>query len=111
MYARWQSDIKMNIARRLLSKILDSLAQVDNLQLALRAYGHQHQYPPQVCNDTKLEVPFGDDRAGQIKHRLKQIEPKGTTPMAYAIEQAANDFPPCENCRNVVVLITDGIEE
>jgi Ca-activated chloride channel homolog len=111
MYARWQSDIKMNIARRLLSKILDSLAQVDNLQLALRAYGHQHQYPPQVCNDSKLEVPFGDNRAGQIKHRLQQIEPKGTTPMAYAIEQAANDFPPCENCRNVVVLITDGIEE
>ncbi|MDZ7744018.1 MAG: VWA domain-containing protein [Bacteroidota bacterium] len=111
MYAGWQSDIKINIARRLLSKILDSLHRVDKLEMALRVYGHQHQYPPQVCDDTKLEVPFGENNYAQIKHRLRNIEPKGTTPMAYAIEQSANDFPPCENCRNVVVLITDGNEE
>ncbi|MCF8229562.1 MAG: VWA domain-containing protein [Bacteroidales bacterium] len=111
MYARWQSDIKINIARRLLSKILDSLHRVENLEMALRVYGHQHQYPPQVCDDTKLEVPFAENNYAQIKHRLRNVEPKGTTPMAYAIEQSAGDFPPCENCRNVVVLITDGIEE
>lgn len=111
MYAGWQSDIKINIARKLLSKILDSLQNVENLELALRVYGHQHQYPPQVCNDTKLEVPFGKDNAQQIKHRLKSITPKGTTPIAYALEKAGGDFTPCADCRNIIVLITDGKEE
>ena len=31
--------------------------------------------------------------------------------IAYSLEQAANDFPSCSNCRNVIILITDGIEE
>ncbi len=111
MYARWQSDIKINIAQKLLSKILDSLRNVEHLELAFRVYGHQHRYPPQVCNDTKLEVPFGKNNINQIKHRLNAITPKGTTPIAYALEQAGKDFSPCDNCRNIIVLITDGIEE
>jgi len=111
MYGQWQSDVKINIARRLMSNLLDSLASVENLQLALRVYGHQHQYPPQVCNDTRLEVPFGPNNASRIKHKLKTINPKGTTPIAYSLSQAENDFPPCDNCRNIIILITDGIEE
>jgi Ca-activated chloride channel homolog len=111
MYGRWQSDIKFNIARNILIKVLDSLKTLPNLEVALRLYGHQYNWPPQVCNDTKLEVPFGRDNFEIIKNRLNNITPKGTTPIAYALEQAINDFPPCDNCRNVVVLITDGIEE
>src|SRR5690606_12091970 len=34
----------------------------------------------------------------------------GTTPIAQSLDRAATDFPPCENCRNVIILITDGIE-
>lgn len=111
MYARWQSDVKINIARRLLSNILDSLKSIENLEIALRVYGHQHNYPPQHCDDTRLEVPFGDKNVEQIKHRLKAINPKGTTPIAFALQKAGNDFTECDNCRNIIVLITDGIEE
>jgi len=111
MYGRWQSDLKYNIARNILIKVLDSLKAIPNLEVALRLYGHQHNWPPQVCTDTKLEVPFAKDNFEIIKQRLNSITPKGTTPIAYALEQSINDFPPCENCRNVVVLITDGIEE
>lgn len=111
MYGRWQSDMKINIARNLLIKVLDSLQSIKNLEVALRLYGHQYQFPPQVCNDTKLEVPFGKDNFIKIKNKLNSIIPKGTTPIAYSLEQAVNDFTPCTNCRNVVVLITDGIEE
>lgn len=111
MYGRWQSDMKINIARNLLIKVLDSLQSIPDLEVALRLYGHQYQFPPQVCNDTKLEVPFGKDNFFKIKHELNSIVPKGTTPIAYSLEQAVNDFTPCKNCRNVVVLITDGIEE
>ena len=110
MYGRWQSDTKFDLAVRLFSNILDSLRAIPNLELALRVYGHQKPLP-QDCKDTRLEVPFGKDNTARIKHVLKTIIPKGTTPIAYALEQAAKDFPPCDNCRNVVVLITDGLEE
>ncbi len=111
MYGRWQSDTKFDIAVKLFSNILDSLRTQPNLELALRMYGHQKQFPPQDCNDTRLEVPFGKDNINRIKHALKTTIPKGTTPIAYALSQATKDFPPCDNCRNVVILITDGLEE
>jgi Ca-activated chloride channel family protein len=111
MYGRWQSDTKFDIAVKLFSNILDSLKTIQNLELALRMYGHQKQFPPQDCNDTRLEVPFAKDNVNRIKHVLKTTIPKGTTPIAYALSQATKDFPPCDNCRNVVILITDGLEE
>lgn len=111
MYGRWQSDVKMNIAQDLLSNLLDSLKDVENIQLALRVYGHQKNYPPQDCNDTRLVVPFADKNALRIKNQLRYIKPKGTTPIAFALEQAGGDFPPCDDCRNIIILITDGLEE
>ncbi len=111
MYGRWQSDTKFNIASRLFVNILDSLKNLKNLEVALRVYGHQKQFPPQDCDDTKLEVPFGKDNIPKIKHVLKTIVPKGTTPIAYSLEKCGTDFPPCDNCRNIVILITDGLEE
>lgn len=111
MYGRWQSDIKINIARNILIQVLDSIRTLPNLEVALRIYGHQYSYPPQVCNDTRLEVPFGRDNYDRIKNKLNTIVPKGTSPIAYSLEQTILDFTPCENCRNVIVLITDGIEE
>jgi Ca-activated chloride channel family protein len=111
MYGRWQSDTKFNIAVKLFSNILDSLHSQPNLELALRMYGHQKPFPPQDCNDTRLEVPFGKDNIARIKHVLKTTIPKGTTPIAFALSQATKDFPACDNCRNIVILITDGLEE
>lgn len=111
MYGRWQSDMKMLIAQRILSHLLDSLQNTPNLELALRVYGHQKTYPPQDCDDTKLEVPFATNNTARIKHKLQSLNPKGTTPIAFALEQARFDFTPCENCRNIIILISDGIEE
>jgi len=111
MLGRWQSDTKFNIAKRIVSEMLDSIANLKNTEFALRVYGHQFQYPPQVCSDTKLEVPFAPGNAGKIKARLRTINARGTTPLAFSLEQSAKDFPPCSNCRNIVVLITDGMEE
>ena len=111
MYGRWQSDTKFNIATRLFSSLLDSLRSVQDLELALRVYGHQKPFPPQDCKDSKLEVPFAKDNIARIKHVLKIINPNGTTPIAYSLSLAAGDFPPCDHCRNVIILITDGLEE
>tara|TARA_R110001592_G_scaffold43005_1_gene139574 strand:+ start:115593 stop:116972 length:1380 start_codon:yes stop_codon:yes gene_type:complete len=112
MYARWESGQKIDVAQKLMNNMLDSLAQLnnDNFQLALRVYGHQRPVPPQDCNDTRLEVPFAKNNIGRIKRTLKEIRPKGTTPIARSLERAAYDFGECENCRNIIILITDGVE-
>jgi len=112
MNGKWQSANKNEIAQKLLSQSLDSLANTDDLELALRVYGHQKNYRyGQDCNDTKLEVPFAADNSNRIKARLAKITPKGTTPIAMTLEKAAGDFPFCADCRNIIIMITDGIEE
>lgn len=111
MNARWQSASKMSISKRLIAEIIDSLSSVPNVQLALRAYGHQSQYPPLDCGDSRLEVPFAAGNGKRINHVIRTLVPKGATPIAYSLREAAKDFPPCENCRNLIILVTDGIEE
>lgn len=112
MYGRWESGNKIDIAKELMIRMLDSLQslQSEDFQLALRIYGHQKPVPPQDCNDTKLEVAFGFNNFVRIKRELRAIIPKGTTPIAHSLERAATDFPPCNNCRNIIILITDGVE-
>lgn len=111
MWGDWQSDKKIHIANRLLCNMIDSLEQYPNVELALRVYGHQKEYKQYDCYDTKLEVPFSANNFQRIKQKLKSIYPKGTTPIALSLQAAENDFPNTPNCRNVIVLITDGIEE
>lgn len=112
MYGRWESGNKIDIAQRLMTQMLDSLQSLnsDHFQLALRVYGHQKPVPPQDCNDTRLEVPFKANNFGRIKKEIRSISPKGTTPIARSLLRAANDFPDCQNCRNIIILITDGVE-
>jgi Ca-activated chloride channel family protein len=113
MYGRWESGAKIDVAQRLMGQMLDSLQGIQadgNFQLALRVYGHQKPVPPQDCSDTKLEVPFGNGNIYKIKRVLKTIKPKGTTPIAGSLMKSENDFPPCEDCRNIIILITDGVE-
>ncbi|OFX81840.1 MAG: hypothetical protein A2X12_11040 [Bacteroidetes bacterium GWE2_29_8] len=111
MYGRWQTGTKMDIAKKMLTNFLDSLRIDENIEIGLRVYGHQSRVPPQDCNDTKLEVPIAKNNISAIKRKLKIIEPKGTTPIARSLEAAGDDFSPCDNCRNIIILITDGIEE
>lgn len=110
MLANWESDRKITIARSMLINMVDSISKLENVQMALRVYGHQSYVPPQDCSDTKLEVPFGEKNAFLIKQKLQRISPKGTTPIAHSLELAGNDFPACDKCRNIIILITDGIE-
>ncbi len=111
MWGEWQSDKKIFIAHRVLSKMIDSLESFPNVELALRVYGHQKDFHLYDCNDTKLEVPFSPDNFQKIKQKLKTIYPKGTTPIGLSLQASENDFPSCSNCRNIIILITDGIEE
>jgi len=111
MWGQWEGKPKMEVAKLLLSRVIDSLERVPGTELALRLYGHQFTYPPGRCDDSKLEVPFGKKNHARIKAVLRNTNPRGTTPIAYSLEQAANDFEGMTDSRNMIILITDGLEE
>jgi Ca-activated chloride channel family protein len=54
-------------------------------------------------------VPFAKHNGAAIRKKLREISPKGITPIALSLEQAADDFPQ-ETGRNTIILITDGAE-
>ena len=112
MLGRWQSGRKIDIAKVLLSNMVDSLKNIENLEIGLRIYGHKSGYPPQDCDDTHLEVNFLKAKfaVDLIKKKLKVIRARGTTPIARSLEEGAKDFP-SGDARNIVILITDGKEE
>ncbi len=115
MLAKWNEkerlELRIDAAKRILTELVDSLKETKNLELALRCYGHQYDKNLFNCEDTKLEVSFGPNNTDLLKQKIKALTPKGTTPIAYSLLQAANDFPPADkNTRNVIIIITDGLE-
>jgi len=111
MNAQWEGQTRIDAAKELLAQTVDSLKGIPNLEIALRVYGHQSPVTAtyQDCNDTKLEVPFAVENFDRVKYRIKSIEAKGTTPIARSLEAAAADFPD-QSARNIIILITDGLE-
>ncbi len=114
MNGPWNSNIKIEVAKKVMGEFLDSLKNLPDLELALRCYGHTTFFRPnRNCKDSKLEVAFASAKTNseKIKQRIQKLEPMGTTPIAYSLAQSIEDFTACGNCRNIVILITDGIEE
>lgn len=117
MNAFWSNQPKINTARELLLKSLKELEDQPDLELALRLYGHQTPIQPgkQDCDDTRLEIPFGPNSIPGMRNTLQSVRCQGTTPIARSLEKAAGDFPPLDpkdtrKVRNIIILITDGIE-
>ncbi len=110
MLAKWDNDLRINIAKDKLAALVDSLKRNPNIEFALRVYGHQFEAKQKNCKDSKLEVGFSAANYLQIKTALNRIKPQGTTPIAYSLEQATKDFTEDKNYRNVIIMITDGLE-
>lgn len=111
MQAVWEGNTsRMDAAKNILTKLVDSLRNNQNLELALRVYGHRYPRQANNCQDSFLEVPFGVKNHNVIINRIKEIKPIGTTPITYSLLQAAKDFPLNAGYRNIIILITDGIE-
>jgi Ca-activated chloride channel family protein len=107
----WNNQTRMAAAKEVLTKSIESLRGVPDLELALRVYGHQTNVTNtyQDCQDTKLEVAFGPSNIDPIKTKIKGLQAKGATPIARSLEAAASDFPDTL-ARNFIILITDGLE-
>ena len=110
MLGNWEGTTRMGAAKRLLSDLVDSLRSDDRVELALRVYGHQYHRRLQNCKDTKLEVGFQKENHDQIIQKLRRITPQGTTPISYSLQELEKDFPNDQSFRNIVIIITDGLE-
>lgn len=111
MNAQWgNAQSRMDVAKNILTNLVDSLRINPKVELALRVYGHRYSRQSNNCNDSQLEVPFGIKNHNAIISEIKDITPKGVTPITYSLLQAAKDFPANAGYRNIVILITDGVE-
>jgi Ca-activated chloride channel homolog len=110
MKTKYKNTTRIQGAKQLFYNFLDSLNKQKNIQFALRIYGHTVKYPPGDCKDSKLVVPFSKNNITVIKNKVSQVQPTGITPIVHSLIESANDFPGTKAV-NVIILITDGIEE
>jgi len=107
MWGQLDGQSKMAIAR---DTLLDATRWIPGeLPVALRAYGSESMSDERNCQDSTLLVPFDADSREPIRKAIQTLRPKGQTPIAFALEQAAKDFPERTDERTVV-LVTDGME-
>ncbi len=111
MEALWdKQQSRMDVAKSILTKLVDSLRVNPSLEIGLRVYGHQSPRSANNCKDSRLEIPFAPKNHNAVVSKIKSIIPRGVTPITFAIEQAARDFPSAAGYRNIMILITDGVE-
>ncbi len=111
MNAKWQKQSRFEIAKNILIALTDSMYRINkNVEFGLRILGHQYHKDLNNCTDSKLEVPFGKNNSLQLKSVLDKVVPKGQTPLAYSLLQAAYDFPKDTLSGHSIIIITDGIE-
>ena len=100
---------RIDLAKKALVEVIDSLP--DSSIVALRVFGRRiREGRKGACQDTELLVPFGPLDKTALKKKVQGIQALGTTPIAYSLKKAGEDFPPGPGERRIL-LITDGKEE
>lgn len=112
MNERWQSETKWDMAISTLASLIDSFERVNkDFEVGIRVLGHQYARNMQRCDDTKLEIPFSKELTFEkVSSHLKKFKPKGYTPLAYSIGESEKDFGGDVKTQNIIILITDGLE-
>lgn len=111
MTTPFEKTTRIQVAKKMANKLIDSLSSFKNVELALRVYGHQKTADLKDCKDSRLEVPFAPNNLVIMKKKVNSLVPKGWTPIAYSLQECEKDFPADKGVRNLVIIITDGLEE
>ena len=107
MWDRWQSDAKIKVTQQVLLKFMDSVANQNNIDVALRVFGHLNKN----AYGTRLEVPFEEGNNYKIQSKIKTLVPNGACTAASALSSSLNDFPATGASRNIILIITDGMDD
>ncbi len=107
MWDHWQSNAKIKVTQQVLLSFIDSVSRQHDVDVALRVFGHvnKEQFT------TRLEVPFGADNYYRLQSKIKTLVPQGGCEAAEALTDAISDFPATGNSRNLILIITDGMDD
>ncbi|MBR3784326.1 MAG: VWA domain-containing protein [Bacteroidales bacterium] len=107
MWDHWQSNAKIKVTQQVLLSFLDSVSHQHDVDVALRVFGHlnKEQF------GTRLEVPFGSDNIYRLQSKIKTLVPQGGCTAAAALTDALSDFPATGSSRNLILIITDGMDD
>ena len=101
---------RISAAKDVLSSFINRLPNDPNLNVGLRIYGaNTAAGSAEACQDSKLVLPMKGLERAALQETVVRTKPKGSTPIAYSLEQAAQDFP-VDDSRKLIVLVTDGQE-
>ncbi|GEM48373.1 VWA domain-containing protein [Deinococcus cellulosilyticus] len=109
MYTKLENgQSRIQVARSVLSGFIASLPDDPQLNVGLRVYGGKTT-EGSSCEDSQLVLPISGINRTALQDTVRKTAPKGATPIAYSLQQAASDFAPGDD-RKVIVLVTDGME-
>ncbi len=110
MWGRVDGEIKIQAARDTMTKLITQMPE--ELFSGLTVYGHLKKGD---CSDISELIPLGKiDRIKAIE-LVREINPKGKTPIALTIEKTVQNISSQHNIKDngdntTIVLISDGIE-
>ncbi len=107
MWGHWQSDAKIKVTQTVLLKFLDSIAHQSDVKVAMRVFGHLNK----EAYGTRLEVPFESNNLYKIQSKIKTLVPQGGCTINEALTHSLNDFPVSQEARNIILVITDGMDD
>ena len=104
MWGEVEGQSKIVIAKNIMTEIVPELPA--DVKVGLAAYGHHRKGD---CEDIEIIIPSGSDDRDALLSAVKDISPKGKTPIAEAIQMVAEELAVKEN-ETTVVLLSDGEE-
>ncbi len=107
MWDHWQSDAKIKVTQTVLLKFLDSISRQSGIEVAMRVFGHLNK----EAYGTRLEVPFESHNLYKIQSKIKTLVPQGGCTINEALSHSLNDFPMSQGARNIILVITDGMDD
>jgi len=111
MNETWNGRKKIDVAKEVLRDLADSIQKkYPKVTFGLRVFGADFPREQKNCKDSRLLIPFSNKKSDFTQNNFTGLTPKGMTPIAYSLEQAAKDFPNDSNAVHAIVLITDGDE-
>ncbi|MBA4603911.1 vWA domain-containing protein, partial [Thermoactinomyces mirandus] len=112
MAGRVDGYTKMTLAKNAILRFADSLPE--QAHVSLRVYGHegsnQKKDKEVSCKSTEQVYPLTPFKKDSFEQSLQKFQPTGYTPIALAIEKAAQDLNGQDGNNNIVYIVSDGIE-
>jgi Mg-chelatase subunit ChlD len=97
---------KIKAAQDAAVSLLDALPP--STQVGLRVFGGTRPSRPigPACRDSSLVLPIGPLDRSQAESRIRSFKAKGRTPIAFALERAAEDLG--DSGPRTIILVSDG---